>query len=134
MIGMVIVTHGNFSEALLKTAEMIIGPQEKVAAVALNASEGLEDLKAKIQVAVEKVMCDKGVIIFTDMFGGSPSNVSVGFLSDKVEVITGVNLPVLLESAMLRESAETLHKFAKEMLDKTKKTMVIMSEIHKTCR
>lgn len=135
MIGIIIVSHGTLSEALLNTSEMILGKQEKVVAIPLIASQGLDDLKEKMREAVETLNSKEGVLILADMFGGSAANVSAGFLSThKAEVITGVNLPMLLEAMLSRESYTEVKQLAKHIAEKSKSTIINMGDIHKTCR
>ena len=87
MIGIVVVTHGDLACAMVKTVELVIGPQAALEPVCLNAFEGLDDLKAKVSEAIAKAGKESGgnVLIFTDMFGGSTTNVSLQFISEKVE-------------------------------------------------
>lgn len=135
MVGIVIVTHSNLSESLIKTAEMIVGIQENLLAVSLDASEGLDDLKDKVKKAIDKVSSSEGVLIFTDMFGGSTSIVSSYFLpSGNIEVITGVNLPMLLESILARTKINDVKSLSKDIIEKGKKSIISISDIHKICQ
>jgi PTS system mannose-specific IIA component len=113
---------------------MIIGTQQKLAAVSLNASEGLDDLKEKVKQAIENVNSDKGVLIFTDMYGGSTSIVSSYFLSETVDVLTGINLPMLLEAVLHRERSANVKQLAKLVVEKSRNSIVSMSELHKSCQ
>ncbi len=98
MVGIVIVTHLRLGEELLAVAELIVGKLKQFEAVSINPTEGVEEIKEKISAAVRKVDRGKGILILTDMFGGTPSNISLSFLAEwKIEVITGVNLPMLLK-------------------------------------
>jgi PTS system mannose-specific IIA component len=99
MVGLVVATHGNLGGELLLSAQMIIGPVRNAMAVSINRDSSMEDIRDAIADAVAAVGTDdKGVIIVTDMFGGTPANVSMTFLeSQAVEVLTGVNLPMLLK-------------------------------------
>ena len=99
MIGLVVATHGNLGAELLISAQMIIGPVRNARAVSINQGSSMEDIRDAIGAAVAEVNSDNaGVLIVTDMFGGTPSNVSMTFLApQEVEVLTGVNLPVLLK-------------------------------------
>ena len=136
MIGIVLVTHGELAATLANTVELVIGTQEYLEPVCLNAFEGLEDLKAKVKEAIEKAgRASEGKgLVFTDMFGGSTTNVSMQFLSDKVEILTGVNLPMLLEALLLRSGIESAHALAKDVSEKAKKSIIPISEIHKSCQ
>lgn len=99
MIGLVIATHGNLGEELLNSVEMIIGPVRNAKAVAIIRENSMEDIRDAIAAAISEVGSDgNGVMIATDMFGGSPANVSMTFLEHgQVEIMTGVNLPMLLK-------------------------------------
>ncbi len=99
MIGVVIFTHAQMGRALLEAVGMIIGPVAGAAAVAVRREAGVEELRQELAAALTEVGADThGAIIMTDMFGGSPSNISTAFLEPgRIEVITGVNLPMLLK-------------------------------------
>jgi PTS system mannose-specific IIA component len=104
IVGVVIVAHGNLAEALLTSSETIVGPLEKVRAVSIDSRNGVERAMKNIREAIEAVDSGSGVLILTDMFGGSPSNLSLSFLSEKhIEVVTGVNLPMLLKLSSYRQ-------------------------------
>lgn len=104
IIGIVITGHGAFPEGLLNAATMIMGEQEKVKAVGLQPAEGPEDLKQKLKEAVAEVDEGDGVLVLADLFGGTPANVSAYLLQSEreIEVLTGINLPLLLEILNLR--------------------------------
>ncbi len=107
MIGIVVVTHARLAQELLNTAEMIIGPIPSARAVSIDRGLSLEVAKAELRQAIEEVsQSDSGVIILTDMFGGTPTNISVEFLSDQVEVLAGISLPLLLKCANSRAGLE----------------------------
>jgi PTS system mannose-specific IIA component len=115
MIGIVIVTHCNLGQELIRSAEFIVGRLGQVKSVSLNPEDQVEALRGKIAKAIEKVDIGDGVIILTDMFGGTPSNISLTFLADeKVEVVTGANLPMLISLASKREE-KSLNKVAREI-------------------
>ena len=98
MIGGVIVSHGQLGEELIRTAEMIVGPIENITAVSIDVTTDVEASREQIRRAIQSVNNGSGVVIFTDMFGGTPSNISLSFLDTAdVEVITGVNLAMLLQ-------------------------------------
>ncbi len=99
MVGLVVATHGNFGGELLLSVQMIIGPVRNARAVSINQESSMEDIRTAIATAVSEVVTDgEGVIIATDMFGGTPANISMTFLEPQVvEVLTGVNLPMLLK-------------------------------------
>ncbi len=108
MIGIVIVTHSQLGEALIEAAAFILGRKpEATVAVSVDLNENAEKLRNQIEKAIRKVQQDKGVLILTDMFGGTPSNLSYSFLEDgKIEVISGVNLPILIKANTARQEKE----------------------------
>lgn len=107
MIGIVVVTHSRLAQELLTTAEMIIGPFPAARAISVDRGACIETAKAELQQAIAEVdQSAQGVIILTDMFGGTPTNISAEFLSDQVEILAGVNLPVLLKCINAREGLE----------------------------
>ena len=98
MVGIVIVTHLRLGEELLGVAELIVGKLKQFVAVSIDPSAGVEEIREKISASIRKVDRGEGILILTDMFGGTPSNISLSFLEEsKIEVITGVNLPMLLK-------------------------------------
>lgn len=99
MIGVVIITHGSLAGALLSTSELIMGKQEQVAAVAFESGEAVVDLQARTSQAVQKVNRNQGVLILVDLLGGSPYNAAamLAMQQNGIEVVTGVNLPMLFE-------------------------------------
>jgi len=103
MTGLVLVTHAGLASALKAAAEMIVGPIESCSAVEISADERADDIMARFVTAVSSVQAD-GAIILTDLFGGTPSNMAMSFLKEgSVEVVTGVNLPMLMEFCSRRE-------------------------------
>lgn len=124
MIGIVIVTHSRLGDALIEAAEFINGSRvENVVSVSIDISQNPESLRDKIAAAIRKVKRDQGVLILTDMFGGTPSNLSYSFLEEgKVEVISGVNLPILIRAVEARRDkalpdlAATLETFGKKSI------------------
>ncbi len=108
MIGIVIVTHSRLGEALIETAEFILGKKpEATVAVSIDLKINAEILRKKISEGIKSVNHHKGIIIMTDMFGGTPSNLGYSFLEEgRVEVISGVNLPILIKAANAREKME----------------------------
>ncbi|MBU2549900.1 MAG: PTS sugar transporter subunit IIA [Proteobacteria bacterium] len=113
MIGFVVVTHGRLGAELISTAEFILGRIDHSASVSVGGQATPEDMRAQIAAAIKSVDAGRGVIILTDMFGGTPSNLSLSFLADnRVEVLTGVNLPMLIKLTQHREKL-TLADLAK---------------------
>jgi len=103
MVGIVIVSHLNLASELLKTAELIVGKIPASRTLSLDPKKDVEILRKEIQSAVKEVNSGDGVIILTDMFGGTPSNLALTFLSPQVEVVSGVNLPMLIKVTAQRE-------------------------------
>ena len=124
MIGLVIATHGNLGKELLESVQMIIGPVRNARAVSVTHETSMEEIRDAIHTAMAAVGTDgNGVIIATDMFGGTPANVSMTFLEPQgVEVMTGVNLPMLLkffnsqESLGLDELASILKSYGQQSI------------------
>ncbi len=107
MIGIVVVTHGQLARELVSAAEMIIGDIPNVIAVSIGWHDNPDDAQTEIEAAISKADSGKGTVVLTDMFGGTPSNLSLTLLEKgKVEVVTGVNLPMLIRLASLREEEE----------------------------
>lgn len=103
MIGVLIVTHGNFGKELLKSAELIIGEQENVEAIGFNHGDNVDELYSKVNKFIKKLDKGEGVLVFTDLFGGSPSNATAINMKDlRFESISGVNLPMLIEALDIR--------------------------------
>jgi len=104
IVGVVIITHGKVAEALLASVELIAGPLKKVIAVSVDSEKGVDRALKDIRQAIERVDSGSGVLILTDMFGGSASNLSLSFLSEKrIAVVTGVNLPMLIKLSSYRQ-------------------------------
>jgi PTS system mannose-specific IIA component len=133
MVGIVIVTHGQLGEALVETAEIIFGSTpESIISVSINLLENVEKLRKKINSAIKSVDSNKGILILTDMFGGTPSNLSYSFLEEgRIEVISGVNLPVLLKAINLRKKNMDLHQMSKTIETYGKKSISLASSILK---
>ena len=109
MIGVVVVTHGQLATELLHAAEAIVGDLPRFTAVSIGWHDDTRDARDEIERAVARVQRGDGVLILTDMFGGTPSNLALTFLEpDVVEVITGVNLPMLIKLAGLTEQSDLL--------------------------
>ncbi len=132
MIGIVIVTHRQLGEALVDAAEFILGRRpESVEPVTIDLSERADLLRKKIAEGIKAVDKKTGVLILTDMFGGTPSNLSYSFLEEgRVEVISGVNLPILIKAVDSRKNME-LSKLAEELEIYGKKSISLASGILK---
>ncbi|MGD8522353.1 MAG: PTS sugar transporter subunit IIA [Desulfobacterales bacterium] len=124
MIGIVIVTHSRLGEALIEAAEFIIGGRSKaLVSVSIDINQSAEKLRKNIQEGIKKVDKNDGVLILTDMFGGTPSNLSYSFLEEgRIEVLSGVNLPILVQAINTREKLKlsklvtSLEKFGKKSI------------------
>ena len=132
MIGIVIVTHSQLGDALIEAAEFIIGKKtEALVSVSIDLNESAEVLRAKIAKGIKKVKSKDGVLILTDMFGGTPSNLSYSFLEEgHIEVISGVNLPILIQAVNTRKKMN-LEKLAVKLEKFGKKSISLASSILK---
>lgn len=107
MIGVVLVTHGALADAFLRAVEHVVGPQEAFETVCIEADDNMERRRDDIVAAIDRVDTGQGVIVVTDMFGGTPSNLAISVMApDRTEVIAGANLPMLIKLAKARESAD----------------------------
>ncbi|PJI42021.1 PTS sugar transporter subunit IIA [Ferrovibrio sp.] len=107
MIGIVVVTHGRLAEEFIHATEHVVGPQKNMRAVCIGPEDDMEQRRQDILAAVAAVETGKGVIVLTDMFGGTPSNLAISIMDQaKVEVIAGVNLPMLIKLASVRGKSE----------------------------
>jgi PTS system mannose-specific IIA component len=133
MTGIVIATHANLGQALIDTVEFILGSKvDRIAFVSIDIKEQVETLHKKIKKGIKAVQQgEDGVIIFTDMHGGTPSNLSYSFLEEgSVEVISGVNLPILLKAISLRDKME-LEKAVSTLVEHGRKSISLASGILK---
>lgn len=133
MTGFLIVTHSNFGKVVTETTEYILDRKiENTFPVSIEANEAPESLRKKIEKGIKKVKTDNGVIIFTDMFGGTPSNLSYSFLEEgKIEVISGLNLPILVKAVNLRDKSESLESMTSILVEHGKKSISLASGILK---
>jgi PTS system mannose-specific IIA component len=107
MIGLVIVTHGRLAEEFVSAMEHVVGPQKLVEAVCIGPDDNMENRRQNIIKAVAAAEMGDGVIVLTDMFGGTPSNLAISILEEaNIEVIAGVNLPLLVKLASVRKSSD----------------------------
>jgi PTS system mannose-specific IIA component len=103
MIGIVLVTHGNLAREFLAAMEHVVGKQEQARAISIGPDDDMEKRRADILAAAEEVDTGDGAILLTDMFGGTPSNLAISIMDRaKVEVLAGVNLPMLIKLASVR--------------------------------
>ena len=132
MIGLVIVSHGNLAIELKRAAEHVVGKQEKLDTVCIGPDDDMEKRRDDIRAAVKHVDQGNGVILLTDMFGGTPSNLAISVLSEgHVEVIAGVNLPMLIKLAEARRNS-SLNEAAIKAKDAGEKYIAIASQILNT--
>jgi PTS system mannose-specific IIA component len=125
----VVVTHGQLATELLNAAETIVGELPQFAAVSIGWHDDVEDARLEIGRAIERVQKGAGVLILTDMFGGTPANLGMTFLqADRVEVITGVNLPMLIKLARLQSTADLLAA-ARDMREHGRNAIWVASDL-----
>jgi PTS system mannose-specific IIA component len=129
MIGGLIVTHGRLAIELLNATEMIVGEIHHITAVSLGWHDDVDMATSMIEKALERVKCPDGVLILTDMFGGTPTNISSTFLDqEKVEVVTGVNLPMVIKLAQFGDG-QTLAAAAKIVKEQGQSSIYIASQL-----
>ena len=122
MIGVVVATHGNLAQELIRTAEAVVGKLAQVAPVSVVASQ--PDVRHVIEEAIRGVDQGDGVLLLTDLLGGSPTNLCLSFLTEKqVEVVTGVNLPMLLKLDKLRASGKPIADVAHDLAEAGQKAI-----------
>ena len=124
------MTHGKLANELLNAARKIESTVGMIEAVPLEWTDTVDEAREKIRQALERVATDDGVIIFTDMFGGTPSNISLSFLEkDRVEIITGVNLPMVVKFCTLPQDGKDLAALAHVISEKGSKAIRVASEL-----
>jgi mannose PTS system EIIA component len=129
VIGVVVVTHGQLATELVNAAEMIVGDLPSFTAVSIGWHDEVNDAREDIAQAIERVRGEDGVLLLTDMFGGTPSNLAMTFLEkDRLEVITGVNLPMLIKLAGSRHSADLL-QVARDMREHGRNAIWVASDL-----
>ena len=107
MIGLVVVSHGRLAEEFLSAADHVVGPQERVKSISIGPDDDMEQRRQDILEAAQDVDDGDGVIILTDMFGGTPSNLAIAVMEKaNAEVVAGVNLPMLIKLASVRENGD----------------------------
>ena len=129
MIGALIVTHGNLATELLNAAQQIEADVAGIEAVALEWNDSVDNAREKIRAALARMSARQGVIIFTDMFGGTPSNLSLSFLEEgRVEIITGVNLPMIVKFATVKQDATDVVSLAHVISEKGSRAIRVASD------
>ncbi len=128
MVGVVIVTHGNLASELLKTAAMIVGEQPHMRALSVSAAEN-SLLCKQMRETIDEVNSGEGVLVLTDMFGGTPSNLSFSFLDEPgVEVVTGVNLPMLVKLADFTQK-QSLEEIKTRIVEYGRRNILLASDL-----
>jgi PTS system mannose-specific IIA component len=133
MVGLVVATHGQLAEELLTTAAGIVGTLERCEAISIGANTSMEDSRARLGEAIRRVDDGQGVIVLTDMFGGTPANLALTYLDDRLEVVTGVNLPMILRLATTRGASDLpLRAVAEQVAAHGQKNISLASELLRT--
>ena len=130
MVGLVVVCHEDMGAELVKAAEMIVGRIEAVETVSVKQDSAPETLRDRVQNAIRNVNGKDGVMLMTDMFGGTPSNISLAFLGETAEVVSGVNLSMIIKFANHREE-KPLAELATLVQEAAQKSIVIASQMLK---
>ncbi|HWQ32905.1 MAG TPA: PTS sugar transporter subunit IIA [Blastocatellia bacterium] len=129
LIGGVIVTHGNLANELVSAAETIVGDIRHITAVSIGWHDDVDIAREEISRAIDRVNQGAGVLVLTDMFGGTPTNIACTFLgSAPIEVVTGVNLPMVIKLAD-QQPDETLEVIARRVRDQGQKSIYLASEV-----
>jgi PTS system mannose-specific IIA component len=129
MVGLVVATHGALAAELLRTAEGIVGSLERCEAVSVGAGSYMEEARTRLGDAVKRVDDGDGVLVLTDMFGGTPANLALTFLDEKLEVVTGVNLPMIVKLATARAGGLSLAAAAELVTGYGQKNITLASEL-----
>ena len=129
MIGIVIVTHGKLASEFIHAVEHVVGQQPQMEAICIGPEDKMDVRRKDIADAVTKVETGQGVVILTDMFGGTPSNLAISLLQEgKVEVVAGLNLPMLVKLSRIRNDC-SLHKAVGAAQDAGRKYITIASQV-----
>ena len=129
MIGLVLVTHGRLADELINALEHVVGSQKNIASVCIGPDDDMERRRSDILKSVEKVNAGAGVVVLTDMFGGTPSNLAISVMNTtNVELIAGVNLPMLIKLVSVRKS-EPLEEAVVKAQESGRKYINIASQI-----
>jgi len=132
VIGVVVVTHGQLATELLNAAEAIVGDLPRFAAVSIGWHDDMDDAREEIRQAIARLQDESGVLLLTDMFGGTPTNLGLSFVEpDRVEVVTGVNLPMLIKLTSLRSSQDLL-AVARELRETGRNAIHVASDLLRT--
>lgn len=132
MVGVVIAAHGALAEELLKTSIFIVGEMSNVEAISIDPSRPIDEIQKTIKKTIRKVDTGGGILILTDMFGGTPANMTLSFLEEgRVEVITGVNLPMLIKLSQSMKNNSSLEETTCTIVEHGKKSINQASAILK---
>ncbi len=129
MVGVVIATHGRLADELIACAEAIVGKLPRMRAVTLSAGVPIDEARDALAVAIHEVDEGDGVLVLTDMLGGTPANMALGFLEDRVDVVTGVNLPMLLKLSTCRSAGASLADLSRLIAAYGQKNITLASEL-----
>jgi PTS system mannose-specific IIA component len=129
MIGVVVATHGRLAEELLRAAEGICGELPQCRAMTLSAASAMNDAREALGEHIADVDQGDGVLVLTDMFGGTPANLALTFLDERIEVVTGVNLPMIMKLATCRGPEARLEEVAKLVANHGQKNITLASEL-----
>jgi PTS system mannose-specific IIA component len=129
MLGMLVVTHGRLAEDLVQAVQTIVGPVEGLEAVSIGWNDDVDSATQSIEDAIGRVDRGKGVVVLTDMFGGTPTNLGLALHErGRIEIVTGVNLPMLIKFANLREEME-LHEAAAKIAEQGREAIHVASHV-----
>jgi len=132
LVGGVVVTHGNLAAELVSAAETIVGDIRHITAVSIGWHDEVDTAREEIGRAIKRVDAGAGVLVMTDMFGGTPTNLACTFLGEApIEVVTGVNLPMIIKLAE-QQSGESLGLVARRVRDQGQKNIYLASEVLST--
>jgi mannose PTS system EIIA component len=132
MVGVVVATHGELAEVLLRTVGAVCGPLERARAVTLSHAEAIDVARSDLAKAIAEVDDGDGVLVLTDMLGGTPANLALTFLDEKIEVVTGVNLPMLTKLSTCRAEDAPLREIAQMLTAYGQKNITLASELLRT--
>ncbi len=128
MIGALVVSHGQLAQELLAAAEMIVGEISHIQAVSIGWHDDVNEARSEIERRIAEIASESGVLILTDMFGGTPSNIAFSFHEPgKIDVVTGANLPMIIKIASQKEG-DTLESLARSVCDQGKSSIAMASD------
>lgn len=129
MIGLVLVTHGRLAEEFVVAMEHVVGPQERIAPICIGPDDDMESRRADIAAAIKSVDSGRGVIVLSDLFGGTPSNLAISLMeAGRIEVIAGINLPMLIRLGSARKTMKVTDAVAAAR-DAGRKYITVASEV-----